>query len=116
MWVYIEQWYACLCIYKVPLRDVCDVKSRGCRKLMKRDMKKVTQQKPQLIYVEGNMVKETAGQEFLLTTIIYFEHYIIPVRTAILLSTINYFEHYTRTYSCGSQVKDQPLGGHIFDT
>ena len=39
------------------------------------------------------MVKETAGQEFLVTTIIYFEHYIILVST-ILLNTIIYFEHY----------------------
>ena len=33
-----------------------------------------------LSYVGGNMVKETAGQEFLLTFIIYFEHYIILVQ------------------------------------
>ena len=39
------------------------------------------------------MVKETAGQEFPLTAIIYFEHYIILTRTAILLSTIIYLEH-----------------------
>ena len=31
----------------------------------------------QLVHVGGNTVKETAGQEFLLTTIIYFEHYYI---------------------------------------
>ena len=36
---YIPIWY----IYKVPLRDVCDEKSRGWRKLMKKDTK-VTQQ------------------------------------------------------------------------
>ena len=42
---------------------------------MKRDTE-VTQQQSQFIYVGGNMVKETAGQEeFLLTTIIHFEHY-----------------------------------------
>ena len=35
---------------------------------------KVTQQYPQLIYVGGNMVTETAGQEFMLATLIYFEH------------------------------------------
>ena len=31
-------------------------------------------------YVGENMVKETAGQEFLLTTLIYFEYYMIPVQ------------------------------------
>ena len=33
-------------------------------------------------YVGGNMVKETAGQEFLLitSTLIYFQHYIILVQ------------------------------------
>ena len=36
------------------LRDVCDVKSGGWRKLMKRDTK-ATQQWSQLIYVRGNM-------------------------------------------------------------
>ena len=46
---------------------------------MKRDTK-VTLQYSLLIYVGGNMVKETAGQDFLLTTIIYFEHYITPVQ------------------------------------
>ena len=46
---------------------------------MKRDTK-VTQQQLQLIYVGRNMVKETAAQEFLLTTIIYFEHCIILVQ------------------------------------
>ena len=43
------------------------------------------------------MVKETAGQEFLLTTIFYFENYTSKyhTRTAILLSTITsiYFKH-----------------------
>ena len=34
----------------------------------------------ELMYVGGNMVKETAGQEFLLTTTIYFEHDIILVQ------------------------------------
>ena len=40
------------------------------------------------------MVKETAGQEFLLTRNYYFEHFIILVRAAIPLSTIIYFKHY----------------------
>ena len=39
--------------YKVPLRDVCDVKSRGLRKFMKRDTR-ARQQYSQLIYVGGN--------------------------------------------------------------
>ena len=43
---------------------------------MKRDTK-ATQQYPQLIYVGGNMVKETAGQEFLLATVIGFEHLLL---------------------------------------
>ena len=38
---------------------------------MKRDTK-VTQQSSQLIYVGGNMVNETAGQEEFLLTIIFF--------------------------------------------
>ena len=50
---------------------MCDVKSRGCRKLMKRDTK-VTHQQSQLIYVGGNMVKETVGQDFLLATSKYY--------------------------------------------
>ena len=42
---------------------------------MKTDTK-VTQQQSQLIYAGGNMIKETAGrEEFLMTTIIHFEHY-----------------------------------------
>ena len=40
--------------YNVPLRDVCDMKSRRWRKLMKRDTK-VTQQQLQVVYVGGNM-------------------------------------------------------------
>ena len=58
-------------------------------------------------YVGGNMVKETAGQELLLTTIIYLNNIsysysnpatIYHTRTAILLSSIITFEHYyTRT-------------------
>ena len=62
-------------IYKVPLRDVCDVKSRG-----RRNDDKGHEGNTAVNYVGGNMVKETAGQEFLLT-IIYFEHYC--TRTAV---------------------------------
>ena len=43
------------------------------------------------------MVKQTAGQEFLLSTIINFEHF-YHTRTAILLSSAICLEqHYTRT-------------------
>ena len=62
---------------------------------MKRD-KKVAQQEPQRTYVGGNMVTETTGQEFLLTTIMVI--YVELTRTAIPLSAITCFEHYcTRT-------------------
>ena len=58
-----------------------DVKSRGWRKLMKRDTK-VTQQYSQLLCAGGNMVKETARQEeFLL--IIHFEHYKASLLTRV---------------------------------
>ena len=42
------------------------------------------------------MVKQTAGQEFLLSTIIYFEH-CVNTRKTILLNTIIYFDYYIRT-------------------
>ena len=51
------------------------------------------------IYAGGNMIKERAGQEFLLITtsinIIYFEHYIVLVQQScwVLPGTIC-FEHY----------------------
>ena len=60
------------------------------------------------------MVKETTGHEFLLTTIIYFEHFIILVQQScgVLLFTLNIVV--LVLYSCGSQVKDPPSSGHTF--
>ena len=64
----------CLKQYKVPLRDVYDVKSQGWRKLMKGETK-VTQKCSKLIYTGGNVVKEAAGG--LLLTIIRFQHHLV---------------------------------------
>ena len=60
------------------------------------------------------MVKETVRQEFLLTTIIYFEHIMLVQQSCwvlILLWTL-----LLSWSSCGSQVKAQPSCGHIFHT
>ena len=55
--------------------DACDVKSRGWRKLMKRDTKGNIAVVAYLCWRKHG--KKTAGQEFLLTTIMYFGHYFI---------------------------------------
>ena len=77
---------------------------------MKRDTK-ISQQYSQLIYVGGNMVKETAGrEEVLLTTIIHFEHCYKIKKTSAVRSRISsklifasYVGYFDRAY-CGFYV------------
>ena len=109
----------------VPLRDVCNVKSRGWRNFDEKGHEGNIAVS-QLIHVRGNMIKETAGlftleekwpkkqQDrsscWLLLFIlnIVSSSYSNPAEYYFFLGTLLYL------YSCGSQTKAQPSIGHIF--